>query len=246
MRITDVACTIERRLLINYRITPESVAPLLPEPFVPQVIDGWAVGGVCFLRLRHLRPAQFPRAAGFTTENVAHRFAVEWSDELGAHCGVYVPQRHTDSRLTSAAGGRLFPGHHHLARFRTSEVGENMHIDVVSRDRSVSLSASTRSSPSLDSELFGSVAGAMEFFRRGSLGFSPSHEAGHLEGVRLLSSSWTASAVRVEDMGSSLFDDDRVFPPGTCILDSGLVMRNLPVLWRAQAPLRQQSPAGTR
>ena len=121
-----------------------------------------------------------------------------------------------------------------------------MHLEVVSRDRSVSLSTSTRSSPSLGSELFGSVAGAMEFFRRGSLGYSPSHAGGHLEGVRLLSRSWTASAVRVDAMRSSLFDDDRVFPPGTCILDSGLVMRNLPVLWRAQAPLRQQSPTGAR
>jgi Uncharacterized conserved protein (COG2071) len=83
--ITDVVdCTIERRLLVNYRIEPEFVAPLLPEPFRPQLVNGYAVGGVCFLRLGQIRPARVPQALGLTTENVAHRFAVEWDTDEGA------------------------------------------------------------------------------------------------------------------------------------------------------------------
>jgi hypothetical protein len=35
---------------------------------------------------------------------------------------------------------------------------------------------------------------------------------------------------------SSLFDDPDIFPLGTCLLDSALVMRNLPVRWVAEPP----------
>ena len=59
-RIID--CIIERRLLVSYRIDPELVDALLPPPFRPQLVNGNAVGGVCFIRMRALRPAPLPRA----------------------------------------------------------------------------------------------------------------------------------------------------------------------------------------
>jgi hypothetical protein len=40
MTAKTVACTIERRLLVNYRIEPELVARLLPWPFRPQLVSG--------------------------------------------------------------------------------------------------------------------------------------------------------------------------------------------------------------
>src|SRR5271155_3843938 len=98
--LTDaVACTIERRLLVNYRIDPELVARQLPEPLRPQLVSGWAVGGVCFIRLAGLRPNHFPSAVGIKTENVAHRFAVEWDDETRTQVGVFIPRRDTNSRV---------------------------------------------------------------------------------------------------------------------------------------------------
>lgn len=36
MRLPTVAGTIERRLLINYRVDPDAVATLLPAPFRPR------------------------------------------------------------------------------------------------------------------------------------------------------------------------------------------------------------------
>ena len=56
----SVQCTIERRLLVNYRIDPELVMAQLPAPFRPQMCSGWAVGGVCFIR-RDLRLPHVPR-----------------------------------------------------------------------------------------------------------------------------------------------------------------------------------------
>lgn len=244
--MNTVACTIERRLLVNYRIDPELVLPLLPQPFTPQLVDGWAVGGVCFLRLNDLRPAGLPRALGFSTENVAHRFGVEWDVGDGCQTGVFVPQRHTDSRITAIVGGRIFPGDHRIAQFQVSDNNGALKIDVLSGDHSVSLSVSATESDSLDSRIFGSVADAMGFFRNGCLGYSPDSRSRLLDGVRLVSDRWAANPVRVGTMRSSLFDDPELFPPGTCILDSALVMRNLPVLWRTEPPLMVKSPVGVR
>lgn len=241
MLTNAVECTIERRLLINYRIDPDLVRQHLPAPFRPQLVSGWAVGGVCLIRLGELRPAHLPAAFGMTTENVAHRFAVEWDDDKGTKAGVYVPRRDTNSRITSLAGGRVFPGDHRLARFQIHESESEIRIGVESRDGTLKLSVAARESTSLGGELFASVDEAIDFFRRGSLGYSASGPSDCLVGVRLQSQSWEACAVTVDHVTSSVFDDTDVFPAGSCVLDSGLVMRDLPARWQSEGPLRTES-----
>jgi hypothetical protein len=242
MLADSIDCTIERRLLVNYRIDPEAVTRLLPVPFRPQLVSGWAVGGVCFIRLRGLRPAHFPSALGTRTENVAHRFAVEWDDDQGTQAGVFVPRRDTSSRLTAFAGDRLFPGAYHLARFSAQERASELRIEVDSRDGTLALSVSAYEAPSLGGELFGSLEHALNFFRQGSLGFSPGGGTGGLVGVRLISKTWEGRPVSLGHMDSSMFDDNKVFPKGSCTLDSALVMRNLPVRWRNEGAIESQSP----
>jgi hypothetical protein len=240
--LTDaIDCTIERRLLVNYRIDPQIVMRLLPAPFRPQLVSGWAVGGVCFIRLGSLRPAHFPAAWGSRTENVAHRFAVEWEDDRGTQVGVFVPRRDTNSRLTALAGDKLFPGAYHLARFKVQELASEIGIGVDSRDGTLALSVSAQEAPSLGGELFGSLEAALTFFRHGSLGFSPSGGTGSLAGVRLISESWDGRPVSVDHMVSSMFDNNHSFPKGSCTLDSALVMRNLPVRWRNEGMLGNRS-----
>ena len=109
MTARAVACIIERRLLVTYRIEPEFAARLLPWPFRPQLVSGQAVGGVCFIRLSGLRAGHLPRVPRLVSENAAHRFAVEWDDANGTHAGVFVPRRDTNSRISAAAGGKVFP-----------------------------------------------------------------------------------------------------------------------------------------
>jgi len=244
MLTNTVACTIERRLLVNCRIDPEVVERHLPAPFRPQLVSGWAVGGVCFIRLGSLRPNHSPAALGITTENVAHRFAVEWDDDAGTQVGVFIPRRDTNSRITALGGDRIFPGMHRMARFEVHERGSDLRLGVEGRDGTLGLSVTARESQTLGGELFTSLEQAIDFFRRGSLGFSPSGSSSCLTGVRLQSQSWDARPVTIEDMRSSLFDDPEAFPNGSCTLDFGLVMRDLPARWITQGALQARSTAG--
>ena len=237
MLTPELDCTIARRLLVNYRVDPDVAAAQVPVPFRPQTVAGWAVAGVCFIALRHLRPAGLPAALGFSSENVAHRFAVEWDDDDGRHVGVYVPRRNSGSRVIAWSGGRVFPGRHDLARFQVDDSGTDLHIEVASRDGTVRLLVTLRTARDMTGELFSSVDQAIDFFRTAPVGYSPTHGAECFEGVRLLSERWDAEPASVSEMSSSLFDDVSLFPPGTCTLDSALIMRDLPVRWASQGRL---------
>ena len=225
----SVDSTIERRLLVNYRIEPEVVAKILPRPLRPQLVKGHAVGGVCFIRLGDLRPVHTPSAIGLQTENVAHRFAVEWDDPTGTKVGVYVPRRDSDSWLTAVGGGRIFPGKHHRARFAVEEREVEISIVVTSLDRQLRLAVNALPVDEIGGGLFNSTAEAIDFFRRGCLGLSP--KGSGLSAVRLLCERWTATPMRIQHMSSSIFEDLLQFPQGTCELDGALLMRNLPARW---------------
>jgi uncharacterized protein YqjF (DUF2071 family) len=82
---------VERRLLMNYRADPDVVARVLPTPFRPLLRHGQAVVGICLLRLGSARPAGLPGAFGLSSENAAHRVAVEWDTPEGIRPGVYIP-----------------------------------------------------------------------------------------------------------------------------------------------------------
>jgi hypothetical protein len=236
--IRNIDSVIERRLLVSYRLDPTRVAVLLPKPFRPQLVSDYAVGGVCLIRMRALRLAHAPRAAGLTTENLAHRFAVEWDDAAGRHTGVYIPRRDTSSRITAALGASIFPGAYHYAQFHVTESADVMSIGVRSRDGLVRLSVEAAPSPVLTSGLFATVDEATGFFRLGAVGFSPSGAQGCLDGVRLHSTSWAATPMTIMKISSSLFNEGAAFPRGTCALDSALLMSNIPARWTAE-------PAGT-
>ena len=93
-------------------------------------------------------------------------------------------------------------------------------------------------------ELFSSVDQAISFFRTAPLGDSPTQGPECFDGVRLLSEHWDAEPASVSEMRSSLFDDEALFPRGTCTLDSALIMRNLSVRWASQGRLRPRSLVG--
>jgi uncharacterized protein YqjF (DUF2071 family) len=230
----SIDCLIERRLLVSYRIDPGRAGALLPRPFRPQLVGGHAVGGMCFIRMSALRPAHLPRAAGLTTENAPHRFAVEWDDEQGSHTGVYVPRRDTASRITSALGARIFPGAYHYARFRVTESPGMIRIGVRSPDRLVSLSVAAAPAGALNSALFAILEEATAFYRHGALAISPSDSHGCLDAVKLDSSSWAARPMNISAMSSSLFGDAAIFPEGSCALDAALLMTSIPARWTAE------------
>ncbi len=250
MIMKSVDCTIERRLLINYRIDPEVASRHIPSPFRPLLVSGWAVGGICLIRLGGLRPAHLPKAIGLTTENAAHRFAVEWDDDRGTQSGVFIPRRDTNSRLTSLAGDRLFPGLHHLAQFQVRDDGPEIHIAVSSHDGTLDLSTTAHESAALGGELFPCLDDAIGFFRQGAHGYSPHGHLGEQAGVRLECLRWEARPVEINLVRSSMFDDLGAFPKGSCTMDFGLLMRDLPARWVSDGCLYpdvgfQQAKSGT-
>jgi hypothetical protein len=178
-----------------------------------------------------MRVAGLPAALGFTSENAAHRIAVEWDAPGGVRRAVYIPRRDTSSRIGVLAGGRLFPGAHHLAHFDVRDDGREIAFAMTSRDGPTNVELRACAAPAMPStSTFASLAAASAFFERGSLGYSPA-AGGHLDGVRLLTRSWKLEPLEVDHVRSSWFGDTTRFPPGSVEFDSALVMRNTESAW---------------
>jgi hypothetical protein len=228
---------IERRILVNFRVVPCVLERILPPPFRPQLVHGWGMAGICLIRLRHMRPRGWPAFLGISSENAAHRIAVEWEANGELHAGVFIPRRDTSSWLNVLAGGRLFPGAHHQAEFRVAEGEGRFRIQMRGR-YGTHLSLSARSTGHLPSaSVFRSLEDASKFFERGSLGYSVTTEAGRFDGLALRSYRWQIEPLAVERIDSSFFADERCFPRGTVEFDNALLMRNIPHEWHASEPL---------
>jgi hypothetical protein len=107
---------IRRRLLVNAVVDPDEAATRLPAGLRPHVTDAGTVVGCCLLELEQVRPAWLPAGVGTAMRAAAHRLSVEWDDADGhTIVGVFVPLRHSDSRLAVALGGRHVPGLHRRA-----------------------------------------------------------------------------------------------------------------------------------
>ena len=246
MRIPRLRGLIRRRLLVNWSVEIHAIAPLLPAPLRPKLQQGRAVAGICLIRLEDVRPAGAPGALSFSSENAAHRIAVEWDEDGAPREGVYIPRRDTGSRLAALAGGRVFPGEHHLATFDVRDDGRAVELAMRSRDGAVSLRVAGAASDALPTgSLFGSLAAASDFFARGSVGYSATSDPCRLDGLRLETRSWRVAPFQVADVRSSLFEDPALFPPGSARFDHALVMRDLDHEWIGEPDLRVTPRAPT-
>jgi len=224
---------IQRRLLVNYRVDPEWIARILPQPFRPQVVNGSAVAGICLIRLGSMRPAVLPGWVGLGSENAAHRVAVTWQTPDGPGHGVYIPRRDSNSLTNVLVGGRLFPGEHHLARFDVKEDDEQIAVAFSSRDHSASVDVRVQLTGDLnDSQLFTDIESASAFFESGSVGYSATHDPGRFDGLALETNAWRVEAAQVLQAHSTFFDNEATFPKGTAQLDNALAMRRIPVTLR--------------
>ncbi len=228
--LNTVEGRIERRLLVNLRVDPKALAPVLPEPFRPLLVDGWAIAGMCLIHLTGLRPTATPGRSGLTTENVAHRIAVEWDDHGERRPGVWIPYRHTSSRLTVALGGRAFPAVHSLADFDVDDRGGAISIAVSRQGTSlVSVSANAADDVTTTS-VFGSIAEADAFFQCGSTGVSPARRRGRSDVVDLAVSNWNLKPLDLVTAHSSIFED--WWPIGQAAeWDSAFIMRDMACSW---------------
>lgn len=229
--------TIRRRLLINYRVDPGVLGELLPAPFRPRMHLGYAVAGICLVRLERMRPRTVLLPAGFASENAAHRVAVFWDGPDGeARTGVFVHRRDTDSWLNHLAGGRIFPGQHRRARFDVEDDGLDIRVAMRSLDGDVEVEVEARAVTGLPGgSIFGSVEEASRFFEQDSVGYSHGGRDGLYDGIELKSERWAVQPLAVRTLRSSLFEDERRFPAGSVEFDHALVMRDVQHRWH-EAP----------
>ncbi|MEV0623710.1 DUF2071 domain-containing protein [Nonomuraea sp. NPDC050404] len=232
MRHPRLSTVVERRLLVNYRLAPGAAARLLPGPLRPQLVNGYAVAGICLVRLGGVRPAWAPKVAGLRSENAAHRIAVEWDGPGGVETGVYIPRRDTASRINTWAGGRVFPGEHGRADFLVHETPSELEVAYATRTGGTRVSVAVEVTGELrGSELFGDLGQASDFFRTGAKGFSATGAGKRLDGMELRTGEWHVDACRIRSARSSFFDDPDRFPGGSAALDCALVMREVPAVW---------------
>jgi hypothetical protein len=238
MKIPVLEGVIKRRMLINFRIDPDVMQKFLPTPFRPKLHRNYAMAGICLIRLEHIRPKGLPRLLGFSSENAAHRIAVEWNDAGRSQEGVFIPRRDTGSLLNHLTGGRIFSGEHDLAKFRIVDEGERIDFSMESCDQKVAVRVQGRESSALPTaSCFASLDQASTFFEGGSLGYSVTHDSRRLDGLRLKTLDWRVRALHVDEMESSFFSDTAHFPAGSAVFDHALIMRNIRHEWHQATDL---------
>lgn len=224
---------IKRRLLVNFRVDPEVIQRFLPEGLSPKLQGDHAIAGICLIRLEQIRPSLIPWPVGLSGENAAHRVAVKWRDADGADReGVYIPMRHTNSSLILLVGGRIFPGVHKRAIFDVTDSGTDIDISIRATAGDMNVALRAKSAGQLPAgSTFPSMAAASEFFRGGSVGYSPGRERGRLEGLKLVSPEWRVDPLAISDVHSSWLSDTSRFPAGSTEFDCALVMRDIAHHW---------------
>lgn len=231
MKIPKIKGIIERRILINYQVDEKVLANYLPEPFKPKLVNGKGIAGICLIRLKEIRPKGLPKQIGISSENGAHRIAVEWIENGLKEEGVYIPRRDTSSKLNSLAGGTIFPGIHHLAEFAVNESEGRYEVSFVSDD-STSLSIrATETSKWNDESVFENLECVSDFFEKGAVGFSPVQSKNSFDGLELKAYNWKVTLLNVEDVKSSFFQNQDIFPEGSVKFDNALLMKDIEHEW---------------
>jgi hypothetical protein len=238
MRLPAIRGVIERRILVNYRVDAAVLSGFLPPPFRPKLIRGSGIAGICLIRLRDIRPTCVPGSCGLSSENAAHRVAVQWEEVSEVREGVYVPRRDTNARWAVLGGGRVSPGAHHLADFHCRETADRLEVCVQSDDGATAVAVSGRVASSLPAgSLFGSLAEASRFFEGGSVGYSATALPSRFDGLELRCHNWSMTPLDVEEVQSSFFEDASLFPQGSVEFDCALLMRDIQHEWHSKEDL---------
>lgn len=233
MRLPIIQGTIRRRILANFRVDPEVMQRQIPARFRPKLHNGFAVAGICMIRLEHIRPKMMPEIVGMNSENAAHRVAVVWDEDGRTNEGVFISRRDTNSQLNLLMGGRVFPGEHHESRFEVHENGATIRISMQSVDQEVQVALEGKISDQLPStSIFSSLADASSFFEGGAVGYSVTRDEDRLDGLKLRTGEWRVEPLAVERVYSSYFSDETKFPKESVTFDHALIMRDVAHEWQ--------------
>ncbi len=242
MNLPTIKGTIDRRILINYQVDRDVLTKYLPSPFRPKLVNDKGVVGICLIRLKNIRPKGLPKTFGISSENGAHRIAVEWTEHGEIKEGVFIPRRDTSSKLNSLAGGRIFPGVHHLANFSVGEEKGNYSIEFKSDDDTFLSIKAKETTKWNTGSVFDSLECASDFFENGAVGYSPNKIGETFDGLELRTYEWKVKPLSVSEVKSSFFEDETIFPKGTVKFDNALLMKNIEHEWISLKEIKYTTP----
>jgi hypothetical protein len=224
--------TIDRRILINYRVKPDVVKAILPPHLEPLIINGYASAGICLLRLKNIGMKYSPSFLRITSENAAHRFLVKYKDGNKEIQGVYIPRRDTDSMLNVLLAGKIFSWPHYSAHFQVDEANGNYAVKMQSKDSYSSLSVEAQLANTFPSDsMFDSVNHASECFHGCPIGVSPSTVPNRFKTIQLKTKTWAVKPLLVQKLQSSYFENKSLFPEETIKFDNALLMEGIEHEW---------------
>lgn len=221
---------IDRRILINYRIKAEILKKYLPAPFEPLEFQGYGIAGICLIRLKNIRPKGLPAFLGVHSENGAHRIAVRWKEHGAYREGVYIPRRDTSLKINEWAGGRIFPGVHHLSDFVVEESAGRYQVELRNEDGTYLKILAEETDIFPQSSIFPSIQEVSAFFEKGAIGYSPGKQQ-CFDCLELKTYHWGVSPLTVDSVRSSFFENEAVFPKGSVEFDNALLMKNIEHEW---------------
>jgi hypothetical protein len=231
MKIPVIQGVIDRRILVNFTVDPDIIQKIIPSPFRPKIYRDKAIVGICLIRLKSIRPKGLPDLISLSSENGAHRMAVEWTENGETKEGVFIPRRDTSSVFNTLAGGRIFPGRNFHARFDVKEENGHYHVAFKSSDGTV-ISIDADKAESFDPQsIFQNLDNASAFFEGGEVGYSP--DGSKYEGLQLKVFNWKVEPLKVTSVQSSFFENETIFPKGAVQFDNALLMTQIKHEWHS-------------
>jgi hypothetical protein len=231
MNIPAIKGIIDRRILINFTVDPEIVSRIIPSPFKPKIYEGKSIVGICLIRLKKIRPKGLSSLIGLSSENGAHRIAVEWIEDGVTREGVFIPRRDTSSKINSFVGGKIFPGKHYHAVFTVNEGDGQYNVSFKSSDGTTIEINANKTLDFNSNSIFKTIETASKFFEGGAVGYSPS--GNKFEGLELRAYNWKVEPLTVSKIQSSFFEDETVFPKGSIQFDDALLMTQIEHEWHS-------------
>ncbi|HEY8899736.1 MAG TPA: hypothetical protein VIM61_04940 [Chthoniobacterales bacterium] len=111
-------------------------------------------------------------------------------------------------------------------------------MSIHARDGDMRIQLRARESDSLPAaSCFESLAESSAYFEGGSVGYSVTRDCCRLDGIRLQTDDWQVRPLAVEQVETSFFADESVFPAGSVAFDHALIMRDLTHRWLSEADM---------
>ena len=236
-KLTDSG-TIDRRILILFRILPQVLEGVLPGDVRPREIRGCVLGGIALSRRRGVRTSLLPVRLT-TSHNAVHFLLVDPPGTTQRHGGTLVTRCDTSSRLQAWIGGHgIQRSKQHHARFRVSESKDSIELVSDSDDHAMHLAFKARIDRSIPrTSFFRSSQQAYELLRESlvALGLTP-REVEVMGEPRAIRRSRLHPLI-MERLESSVFSDARFTSAEAVQFDSAFWLRDDEFAWSGQGAL---------